>query len=238
MIKKGDFVKVEYTGYLEDGTIFDTTKEEEAKKGKIYKQNVRYGPILMIVGSGRMIPGLEKAVEGMEIGAEKSITLNPSEAFGQRDADLINVIPFSQFEREDINPVPGMVVTIDNKDGVVRSVGGGRVIVDFNHPLAGQTVKYTIKTIALLENISDKAKALVEDAGVDGEVTVENDTLTIKTKADPSYEYMSRKYALLMNVKDFLQDIKHLKFNEDYTITEKKPKKEIKAETAETEKSQ
>lgn len=224
MIKKGDFVKVDYTGFLDDGSVFDTTHEEEAKKANIHRPEATYAPVLMIVGSGRMIPGLEKAVEGMEVGVEKEVTLGPNEAFGQRNPELINVVPLTQFEREKITPAPGMAVTIDERDGVVKSVGGGRVIVDFNHPLAGQTVRYRIKAVAVLEKIAEKAKALMDDIGIAGDVTAEGDVVTFTTKADPSYRYTSKKYVLLMNVKDFLPDIKTIKFNEEYRIAEKKAK--------------
>lgn len=224
MIKKGDFVKVDYTGYLDDGSVFDTTHEEEAKKANIHRPRTKYGPALMVVGSGRMIPGLEKAVDGMEIGAEKETALGPDEAFGPRNPELISVVPLTQFEREKISPAPGMVVTIDERDGVIKSVGGGRVIVDFNHPLAGQTVKYKIKAVAILEKTIEKAKALMDDLGIAGEAAAEGDVITFTTKADPSHEYTGRKYVLLMNVKDLLPDIKSVRFNEEYKIAEKKSK--------------
>jgi FKBP-type peptidyl-prolyl cis-trans isomerase 2 len=222
MVKKGDFVKIDYTGRLDDGNVFDTTDEAEAKKSNIHNPKIKYSPVLMIVGSGRMIHGLESAVEGMAAGAEKEVTIKPEEGFGSRNPDMISIVPLSHFEREKINPAPGMAVNIDDREGIIKSVGGGRVIVDFNHPLAGQTLKYKVKVASILEKVTDKASALLDDVGIAGEAAIDGDTLIFTTNADPSMEYTSRKYMLLMAIKDYVQDIATVKFSEEYKITEKK----------------
>lgn len=222
MVKKGDFVKIDYTGHLDDGSVFDTTDEAEAKKSNLHNPKINYSPVLMIVGSGRMIHGLEAAVEGMAAGVENEVTIKPDEGFGPRNPDMLSIVPLSQFDREKINPAPGMAVNIDDREGIIKSVGGGRIIVDFNHPLAGQTLKYKVKVASILEKVTDKAKALLDDVGIAGEAAVEGDTLIFTTKADPSMEYAGRKYALLMAVKDYVQDIATVKFSEEYKITERK----------------
>ncbi len=218
-IKKGDFIKINFTGRTEEGLVFDTTEEKAAKEAKVYDEKISYKPILLVVGKQQAIRGIDEAVEGMEPGQTKELTVAPEKAFGERNADMITVVPAAKFEKENINPAPGLLVTIDNRDGMVRSVGGGRVIVDFNHPLAGKTLKYTLKVEALLKTVDEKVKALFDDAGLIGEVTVKNNIIAASTKADPSTDYIYRKQNFLSWMQE-MPDVKKVTFNEEYEIKE------------------
>ncbi len=82
-VKEGDHVKVEYTGKLKDGTIFDSSIEELAKKSEFYDENRDYEPLVFTIGAGKVIPGFEKGVKGMEVGEEKKIEIPPEEAYGE-----------------------------------------------------------------------------------------------------------------------------------------------------------
>ncbi len=82
-IKKGDYVEVDYTGKLKDGTIFDSSIRENAKKSKYYDKNREYEPLGFTVGEGRLIPGFEKGVIGMEAGEKKKVEIPPEEAYGK-----------------------------------------------------------------------------------------------------------------------------------------------------------
>jgi FKBP-type peptidyl-prolyl cis-trans isomerase 2 len=83
-IKKGDYVEVDYTGRLKDGTIFDSSIKETAKKSKYYDKNRRYKPLGFTVGKGKMIPGFENGVVGMNLGEKKTIEIPPEEAYGKK----------------------------------------------------------------------------------------------------------------------------------------------------------
>lgn len=160
-MKKGDIVKVSYSGYV-DGKLFDTTDEELAKKEGIYNPGIRYGPVTVIVGQGMLIPGLDEALLEMNVGEEKELELPPEKAFGKRDPSKIKLIPLREFKKHKITPVVGMPVTINNQVGKIVSINGGRVLVDFNHELAGKTVKYIFKVEEIVEKPEDIVKELLK----------------------------------------------------------------------------
>jgi FKBP-type peptidyl-prolyl cis-trans isomerase 2 len=221
-IKKGDFVKISFTGRFEDGSVFDTTDEKVAKESKAYDEKVQYKPILIVVGRQQAIRGLDESIEGMDAGQSKEVTISPEKGFGERNPDLIVVVPIARFEKENINPVPGMLVTIDEKDGMVRSVGGGRVIVDFNHPLSGKTLKYSVKIEALLSTPEERVSALFDDAGLAGSVSLKKDIVQASVKADPSTDYIYKKQTFLSWMRE-IPEVKKITFNEEYELAEAKP---------------
>lgn len=218
MIKKGDVVKVDYTGRLEDGTIFDTTIEEDARKGNIYDEKIKYKPAVLIVGGEQAIEGLEEAIMKMEVGEEKEVNIPYQKAFGPKNPDLLNIVPLTKFHSQNIDPKPGMVVTVDGRDGMVKSVSGGRVIVDFNHPLAGQNLKYKIKVISVLEKLDEKIAALFEDSDLAGNISLDKQTLIVNAKTDKSYDYIIKKDAFLRTIAKFFPEIETIKFNEEYKL--------------------
>jgi FKBP-type peptidyl-prolyl cis-trans isomerase SlyD len=127
-VKNGDFIKLEYTGkVIETGDIFDTTDEEIAEEKGIHSDKKTYGPISIIVGGGHVLKGMETALEGMEKGDEKTIELPPEEAFGERDPNLIQLVPMSEFKKQGKKPQVGMAITSEGNTGIIRSVSGGRV---------------------------------------------------------------------------------------------------------------
>lgn len=156
-IKNKDFVEIEYTGKLrEDGTIFDTTDESVAKENQLHNENQSYGPVIICVGEQQVLPGIDKNLEGKEAGQSYKIDISPEDAFGKKNAKLIQLINTAKFKKQGITPVPGLQVNIDGNMGVVRTVTGGRTIVDFNHPLSGKELVYDIKINKLVDD--DKKK--------------------------------------------------------------------------------
>jgi len=161
-MNKGDFIKMDLNGWIDaTGKIFETTDEETAKKENIYSNGIKYGPVLVVAGSGSLLPGLEDEVAGMKVGEEKEVVLLPEKAFGARRADLLKVVPVSELKKHEIPPIPGMPVMIDNIPGIIRSVGSGRAVIDFNHPRAGEKIKYKIKIVEKIEKDEDKIRELV-----------------------------------------------------------------------------
>lgn len=139
-IKKGDTVTVEYTGMLEDGTVFDSTE----KQGEL---------LTFEVGAGQLIQGFENAVIGMEEGEEKEITLQPSEAYGDINPQLIESIERDQLALEE-EPEVGMVLIMKTPDGhefpaIITDVSEDAITIDFNHPLAGKAVQFKIKVMGI-----------------------------------------------------------------------------------------
>lgn len=153
-ISKNDFVKIEYTGTIaETGQIFDTTHKDVAEKEKIYNPKMSYGPIIICVGEKQIIPGLDEELDGKEEGKTYHFKIPSEKAFGKKDSKLLRLIPQSVFTKNQIRPMVGLEVTLDNAPGIIRSVTAGRVYVDFNHPLAGKDLTYEVK---ILEKITDE----------------------------------------------------------------------------------
>ncbi len=160
--KDGDFILIDYTAKVkETGEVIETTNEEVAKKEGIYRKDKRYEPLLVIIGEGRVVRGLEEALREMNEGEEKTIEVPPEKAYGVRDPTKLRRVPLREFRKADIQPVPGKVVEINGVPAVIRDVSGGRVLVDFNHPLAGKTIIYNVKVIKQLKSDDEKIKMLL-----------------------------------------------------------------------------
>ncbi|MCL2550355.1 MAG: peptidylprolyl isomerase, partial [Methanimicrococcus sp.] len=157
-LKKGDFIKLSYTGRMEDGKVFDTTDEAVAKAENVYTPQGLYGGDVVVIGCGHTIAGLDKELEGKNAGDEGKVTIGPEEAFGMPREDLIQSVSTSKFK--DGRAQVGMVIEQDGRQGVVTKVLGRRATIDFNSPLAGKNVVYDFKIEAVLETDDDKIKGL------------------------------------------------------------------------------
>ena len=161
-INKGDFVELEYTGKLEDGTVFDTTDEAVAKEAGMQNPDAKYGPVKICIGENHVVAGLDSQLEGKEPGNEYTINVPPEKGFGKKDAKQIQLISTSKFKKENVNPAPGLQVNIDGTVGVIKSVSGGRTLVDFNHPLSGQNLTYEVRVKRVVEDDAEKIRSLLE----------------------------------------------------------------------------
>lgn len=185
----GDFVKVDYIGRVkESGQIFDLTKEDAAKENGIHNSDFKYGPVPVIVGSNLIIKGVEKALKEMKVGEKKKINVAEEDGFGKRSEKLIKLIPITEFKKQNMEPYPGMIVNMNNLAGRVLSVSGGRVTVDFNHPLAGKELEYDLEITEEIKDVNKQISAILElyikmKEG-DTELTVKNDAAEVKLKID------------------------------------------------------
>ena len=162
-VKNNDFIEVEYTGRLkDDNSVFDTTDSETAKKSGLESENASYGPVIVCVGEGHLIKGIDKAIVGKEEGKEYKFEFPPEEAFGKKDSKLIQLIPTGKFRQNKIQPVPGLQINIDGLVGTVKTVSGGRTLVDFNHPLAGKEVLYSLKIKKIVDDDREKLLAFLK----------------------------------------------------------------------------
>jgi len=137
--KKGDRVKVEYTGTLDDGTVFDTSVDDE--------------PLEFEVGAGEVITGFDGNVEGMEVGEEREFKLSPEDAYGERQEELEREVPREHFPKSDDFKV-GVGVELTLPDGtrvraVVSEIGDEMVSLDFNHPMSGKTLNFKVKLLEI-----------------------------------------------------------------------------------------
>ncbi len=224
-VKKGDFIEVEYTGKVkEDNFVFDTTSEKIAKEKGIFNPYASYGPTIICVGEGQLLKGLDIKIQGKEIGKEYEFSLSPEEGFGKKSAQLLKLIPASAFKKGNTRPEIGMQVEVDDQIGVIKTVTGGRIVVDFNHPLASKDLEYTIKINKLVVDDAEKIKSMVSltlnlnKSKID--VTIQNGKATVKTLKLPEifHKELSKK---IMTV---VPTIKELVFEE---TPQKKEEKKV-----------
>ena len=136
---KGNMVKVHYTGTLADKTVFDSSLERE--------------PLEFTVGAGQMIAGFDKAVEGMQIGESKEVSIPANEAYGERQDEAIISVPKTQLP-EGLEPSEGMQLEAASPDGrkqllVITEVKEEEVVLDGNHPLAGKDLTFDIELMEI-----------------------------------------------------------------------------------------
>ena len=144
-IKKNDFVEIEFIGRIKNTEeIFDTNIKKEAEK---ISENFQTKQLIVCVGHGMLVKGFDKELEGKEIKKKYTIELSPENAFGQRNKDLIKLIPSKLFKEKNINPISGMMLNLDGMLAKVITSSVGRVMMDFNNPLSGKDIEYefTIK---------------------------------------------------------------------------------------------
>jgi len=161
-LTKGDFILIDYVGKVkETGDVFDTTIEEVAKKERLYKEGDIYEPKLVVVGEGWVLKALDEALLNLEIGKTETVEIPPEKAFGPRDPEKVRMVPLRRLTTKGITPQLGMRIEYEGKPATIRTVGAGRVQLDFNPPLAGKTLLYEVTVKKKLETKKEKIAALV-----------------------------------------------------------------------------
>ncbi len=162
LMEKGDIIRLQFDSYSDDGKLVETTDEKKAKDSGIYDEHASYKPVVTIIGSGRLLKGLEESLISAKEGEDKEVTIAPEQAFGVRDTNNVKVMSMREFERREIEPELGKVVKIGDRYGRIITVTPGRVVVDFNHPLAGKSLKYQYKVLEKIEKETEKIRAIIE----------------------------------------------------------------------------
>jgi len=179
-VEEGDFVLIEITGRTQKGTIFRVSSEEDAKKAGIYDENKAkqgmYTPEFVIVGKpGFLNEGLTETIKEMNFFEKKSVRIPPTKAYGKRDPQKIERIGIAKFRRlnEGKNPEIGQEFVKKSQGqmqrGTVTNVMQGRVIVDYNHPLAGQSVDYNLEITDKIEDFNEKIEYFMINKGIPSE---------------------------------------------------------------------
>ena len=137
--KSGDTVKIHYTGTLDDGNQFDSSAGRD--------------PLEFTLGSGQVIPGFDKAVEGMAVGESKTVNIPAEDAYGPRHDQMIQEVPLDALP-DDLKPQVGMGLQARRPDGAmmdltITAVGEESITVDGNHPLAGQALNFELELVEI-----------------------------------------------------------------------------------------
>lgn len=160
-IKNGDFLLIDYTLKIkETGETVGTTLENVAKETRLYRGEEKYEPFFIVVGEGWVPKGLDEALTGVEVGKASTVEIPPEKGYGARDPKKVRLVPLRKFSAEGLTPVPGLQVNVDGKVAQVRSVGAGRVQVDYNHPFAGKTLVYDLTVVKVVETEEEKIRNL------------------------------------------------------------------------------
>ena len=160
IVKEGDLVLVDYTFRVkENGELIETTIKEVAEKEGV--EEGRFESRLVIPGKGFLLKSVEEQLIGMAPGEEKRFEIPPEKAFGPRDPSKIKVIPLRRLKNVEGPITIGSRITIDGREGIVRSIGSGRVQIDFNPYLAGKTIDCYVKVVKILSTDNEKIKALI-----------------------------------------------------------------------------
>ncbi|MGM5487913.1 MAG: FKBP-type peptidyl-prolyl cis-trans isomerase [Nanobdellota archaeon] len=206
-IKKHDFIEIDFTGTVqEDGMVFDTTKKEIAQEHGLDDGSKPFEPLVICVGEGHVLPGIDEFLEGKDLG-EYELEIPPEKGFGKRNASYIQLVPTSKFKKQGIQPQPGMQVNVDDSMGIVKTVSGGRTIVDFNHPFTGRSLHYAIEVKQIITDPQKQISSLlsvkygVSQIGVD--VTEGVCTLTFKQELPEEIrEELKKEIMRLVSVND------------------------------------
>ena len=244
----GDVAHIEFdvwvVGAGEQRTLHDTTHADVAKASAKYDEKRSYGPVPIVVGHGRVPKGLDEALLGATVGETKEVTIPPEKGAGERDPRLLKLYPIREFHKKDIDPAPGLEVSVEGRRGTIVAVTAGRVRVDFNNPLAGRTLQYKVTVAKRAESAEDKIRAVVEmDYGLGEEFKIfvkeggEADVfLPGVCKTDE--RWFVSKFRVVADLREFA-GISKVRFVEEYERPEEKkeaPAVETKPEPAADEK--
>jgi peptidylprolyl isomerase len=223
-LQKGDFILINYTAKVkETNEVFDTTNEEVAKKEHLHKEGEIYEPNLVVVGEGWVLKALDDSLTTMEINKPATVEIPPDKGFGQRDPEKVRRVSLKQLLAKEINPVIGARIEYQGKMASVRSIGAGRVLLDFNPPLAGKTLIYDVTVNKKLESNEEKIGALihrripvVEENNF--KLTIQDTSLTIDMPETAFYieGIQIAKRGIAMDIQKFIPDLAETKFVEAF----------------------
>jgi FKBP-type peptidyl-prolyl cis-trans isomerase 2 len=233
-LQKGDFILIDYTAKVkETNEVFDTTIEETAKKEHLHKEGEIHEPKLVVIGEGWVLKALDESLTTMEPNKPTTVEIAPKDAFGPRDPEKVKRVPLKQLTAKGTNPIIGMRIDYNGKMASVRSIGAGRVLLDFNPPLAGKTLVYEVTVNKKLETNEEKTAALihrripvVEEAKF--KFSIQEKTLTVEMPEETFYleGVQIAKRGIAIDVQKFLPEMAEIKFVETFKA---EPKPEAKS---------
>ena len=220
-IENGNFVRVNFTGKIkENDEVFDTTYDEIAQEAGIFDENKTYKPIPIVVGGNHLLPSIEEAIIGLEAGDSKTVEVESDDAFGPRNPKAIQLIPMKEFKKQGMTPYPGMRISAEGGEGRILTVNGGRVKVDFNHPLAGKDLIYEVQVTEIIEDAEEQIKSMIElhysNPNVDiekTEIEIEDGVVNIQLDEMAKFDqqsYMDVTFARFRIAKDIWENIEEV----------------------------
>jgi len=238
---KGSLILIDYTAKVKDSDeIFDTTIEEDAKKYSIHEQNVKYQPKLVSIGevSYPVLKGLDEALAKTSVGDKLTVEVTPDKGFGERDAGKVRMIPVRKLGEDAEKVSVGDTIEVDNKRGIIRFIGSGRVQIDYNHRYAGKTILFDVNVIKSLESPSDKIRSIlknrlpVEDTKISFDLKDKEVSIVVPEEILRADGLQIMKHFIQLDIFKFVPTLEKVNFVETHInkqIQEKKPEPKEKA---------
>jgi len=231
--QNGDFVELDYTlRTTDEDDVVDTTILEVAEEAGIDTEDHEFSPRTIIIGEGHVFESVDDALIGGEVGDEGSVIISAEEAFGEYDPDQVKTISAQKIPEDD--RYPGANVQIDNQQGHIETIIGGRARVNFNHPLAGEELEYEYEILAEVEDAEGKAEGLlgmylqhapplwIETDEVEEEVPVDSDD----EDAEPEFETQTVEKETL-----YIESTPQLTMNQQWMMSKGQIAQEVIAKT-------
>jgi peptidylprolyl isomerase len=231
--QKGTLLLIDYTAKVKDtNEVFETTKEDDAKSNSIHDSNMKYQPRLVSVGESWVLKGLDDALLNTNAGDKLTVEVPPEKGFGTRDTGKVRMIPLRKLGEDAEKISVGDAIEVDERTGIVRFIGSGRVQVDFNHRFAGKTILYDVNVIKSLDTDNDKIMGLlkrrlpVDDSKLQFKLNGTDLDITMPEETFLAEGLQVIKRAIVNDIFKFISKLEKINFIEGY--------KNIKAEKPQT----
>jgi peptidylprolyl isomerase len=231
---KGSLVLVDYTAKVKDSEeVFDTTLEEDAKKYSIHEPNVKYQPKLVSIGevSYPVLKGLDEALAKTTVGDKLTVEVTPDKGFGERDSGKVRMIPIRKLGEDAEKVSVGDTIEVDNKRGIIRFIGSGRVQIDYNHRYAGKTILFDVNVLKSLDAPNDKVDGIlknrlpVEDSKISFDLKDKEVSITIPEEILRADGLQIMKHFIQLDIFKFVPTLEKVNFVETHVNKQTKEKK-------------
>jgi len=227
--QKGTLILIDYTAKVKDtNEVFETTREADAKSSSIHDANVKYQPRLVSVGESWVLKGLDDALANSNSGDKLTIEVPPEKGFGTRDPAKVRMIPLRKLGDDAEKVSVGDSIELDERTGIIRFIGSGRVQVDFNHRFAGKTIVYDLNVLKSLDTDQEKIMGLLkrrfplDESKLKFEIKGTELEITIPDEAMMMEGLQIVKRAISNEVFKFVSKLEKVNFIENYS----KPKQD------------
>ena len=231
---KGSLILVDYTAKVKDSEdVFDTTREEDAKKYSIHEPNVKYQPKLVSIGevSYPVLKGLDEALAKTSVGDKLTVEVSPEKGFGERDSGKVRMVPLRKLGEDAEKVSVGDTIEVDNKRGIIRFIGSGRVQIDYNHRYAGKTILFDVNVLKSLDAPNDKVDGIlknrlpVEDSKISFDLKDKEVSITIPEEILRADGLQIMKHFIQLDIFKFVPTLEKVNFVETHVNKQTKEKK-------------
>jgi len=245
--QKGTLLLVDYTAKVKDTSeVFETTREDDAKSNSIHDTNMKYQPRLVSVGESWVLKGLDDALLNTNAGDKLTVEVPPEKGFGARDPAKVRMIPLRKLGEDAEKISIGDAIEVDERTGIVRFIGSGRVQVDFNHRFAGKTILYDVNVLKSLNTDDEKILGLlkrrlpIEESKLKFKVNETEVDITMHDETFLAEGLQIIKRAIVNDIFKFVPKLEKINFIEGYANTkaEKPETKQAESKPAQVETAQ